>query len=54
MLNLKKIGPGVSEKKSFKCVDGRTTEERTDDGRKVITIAYPEPSAQKYHQFVVC
>ena len=38
--NLKKIGLGVSEK-LFKCVDGRTT-----DGRRVITIAHPEPSAQ--------
>ena len=41
-LSLKKIGPGVSEEKSFKDVDGR----RTDDGRQVITIVHPEPSAQ--------
>ena len=40
--NLKKIGPGISEK--FKGVDGRRTDRRqTDD---VITIALPEPSAQ--------
>ena len=40
--NLKKIGPGVSEEKSFKGVYGRWT----DDGRQVITRAHPEPSAQ--------
>ena len=34
--------PRYSEEKSFKGVDGRTT---TDDGRQVITIAHPEPSA---------
>ena len=37
----KKNDPGVSEEKSFKDVDART-----DDGRRVITIAHPEPSAQ--------
>ena len=36
--NLKKIGPGVSEK-LFKCVDGRTTDGRKD---RVITIAHPD------------
>ena len=35
---MKKIGPGVSEEKSFKDVDGQT-----DD---VITIAHPKPLAQ--------
>ena len=39
---LKKIGPGASEK-MFKGVDDGRTE---DDGRQVITIAHPEPSAQ--------
>ena len=36
--SLKKIYPGLSEEKSFKGVG--------DDGRQVITIAHPEPSAQ--------
>ena len=43
--NLKKIGSGVSEK-LFKDVGGRTTDGRTDNGRRVITIAHPEPFAQ--------
>ena len=38
--SLKKIGPGVTEEKSFKC--GRTDGRRTDDGPQVITIAHPE------------
>ena len=38
---MKKTGPGVSEKKLFKGVDGR----RTDDRQIVITIAHPEPLA---------
>ena len=36
------------EKKSFENVNGRThvrTDGRTDDGRKVITIAHPEQSS---------
>ena len=40
-LHIKKFGPGVSEEKSFKDVDGQT-----DDGRRVIIIAHPEPLAQ--------
>ena len=32
----------VLEEKSFKGVDGRTE----DDGRQVITITHPKPSAQ--------
>ena len=40
--SLKKIGPGLSEEKSFKGLDGR----RSTDGRQVITIAHPKPSAQ--------
>ena len=41
--NLVKIGPVVSEEKSFEIVDGRT-----DDGRRRLPIlkAPPEPSAQ--------
>ena len=38
--NLSKIGSGASEEKSFENVNGRT-----DDGRKVITIAHPEHSS---------
>ena len=44
--NLKKTGLRVSEEMLFKGVDGRRTEGRTDDGRRVITIAHPEPLAQ--------
>ena len=46
--SLKKIGPGVSEEKSFKNMDGLMDGRRPtdDDGRQVITIAHPEPSAQ--------
>ena len=36
------IGPGVSEEKSFEGVDGR----QTDDGRQMITITHPQPSAE--------
>ena len=36
-MKLKKFGPGVSEDKSFKGVNGRI------DGRRVIIIAHPEP-----------
>ena len=39
---MKKIGPGVSEEKSFKDVDGQTD----NDGWQVITIAHPVPLAQ--------
>ena len=56
--SLKKIGPGVSEQKSFKGLAGWTTDIRTDDDRRqVITIANPEPSAQmswKHCHFVIC
>ena len=38
---LEEICPGRSEENLFKDVD-----RRTDDGRRVITIAHPEPSAQ--------
>ena len=40
--NLKKTGQEVSDEKLFKCVDGRMT----GDGRRIITIAHPEPSAK--------
>ena len=48
--SLKKTGPGVSEEKLFKGVDGRRTEEgqtgdrgtMDDDEWKVITIAHPQ------------
>ena len=47
--NFKKIGPGVSEEKSFKGVDWQT------DGRwQVITIAHPQPLAQGSYKFSVC
>ena len=39
-MNLSKIGSAASEEKSFENVNGRT-----DDGRKVITIAHPEHSS---------
>ena len=39
-----KFGSAVSEEKSFENVNGRT-HGRTDDGRKVITIAHPEQSS---------
>ena len=45
---MSKIGSAVSEEKSFENVNGRTdrcTDGRTDDGRKVITIAHPEQSS---------
>ena len=42
-MKFKKIGTGVSEK-FFKGVEGRMTTD--DNGRQVITIAHPEPSAQ--------
>ena len=42
--SLKKFGPGVSEEKSFRVVNGRM-----DDGRRVITIAHPEPLVHLYH-----
>ena len=45
-MELKKLGPGVSEEKSFKGVDGRTDGQRTDDGRQLITVTHPETSAQ--------
>ena len=38
--SLKKIGPGVTEKKLFKGVDRWTI---NNDGPQVITIAHPEP-----------
>ena len=41
---MSKIGSAVSEEKSFENVNGRT-HGRTDDGRKVITIAHPEQSS---------
>ena len=41
---MSKIGSAVSEEKSFENVNGRT-DGRTDDGRKVITIAHPEQSS---------
>ena len=39
--SLKKIDPGVTEEKSFKCVNGRTMDgwQQTE----LITIAHPEP-----------
>ena len=40
---MKKIGPGVSEEKLFKEVDGWTM---MDNGRQVIRITHPEPSDQ--------
>ena len=49
---MKKIGAGVSEEKSFKCVNGRrtTTDGRIDDDdRRTASdhnIAHPEPSAK--------
>ena len=43
--SLKKIGTGASEE-MFKGVDNGRTEGRRTDGRQVITIAHPEPSAQ--------
>ena len=43
--SLRTFGPGVSEEKSFKDVNGRFGGQ-TDDGRGVITTAHPEPSAQ--------
>ena len=44
---MKKIGPRVSEEKSFKGVYGRTRDRRaTDDGRQLITIAHPEGSGE--------
>ena len=39
---MSKIGSAASEEKSFENVNGRT-----DDGRKVITIAHPEQSSGK-------
>ena len=45
---MSKIGSGASEEKSFENVNGRThgrMDGRTDDGRKVITIAHPEHSS---------
>ena len=41
--NLKKIDPGVSEES---CSKVWTDDGWTDDGRRVITIAHPEHSAQ--------
>ena len=41
--NLSKIGPGVSEEKLFKDVDGGQT---MDNRQRIITIAQPEPLAQ--------
>ena len=41
--SLKKTGPGVTEEKSFKGVNGRTMDGRTDDdGRQVITTGHPK------------
>ena len=46
--NLKKIGPGDSEEKSFKGVYRRMTDRWTmDGGWQVITIAHPEPSVNE-------
>ena len=45
---MSKIGSGASEEKSFENNNGRMhgrTDGRTDDGRKVITIAHPEHSS---------
>ena len=39
-MKLSKIGSAASEEKSFENVNGRS-----DDGRKVITIAHPEQSS---------
>ena len=41
---MSKIDSAASEEKSFENVNGRT-HGRTDDGRKVITIAHPEHSS---------
>ena len=42
--SLKNTGPGVTEEKSFKDVDGQMDDRQTDDdGQQVITIAEPEP-----------
>ena len=43
---LKKTGPRVSGKRSFKGVNGRRTDGRIDNGRGVITIAHHKPLAQ--------
>ena len=43
-MNLSKIGSAASEEKSFENVNGRM-DARTNDGRKVITIAHPEHSS---------
>ena len=42
--SLKKFRPGVSEEKLFIDVNGRTDVRM--DGRRMITIAHPEPLAQ--------
>ena len=44
---MKKIGPGVTEEKLFKGVDGQT-----DNGWQVITIAHPEPCSGELCFFV--
>ena len=43
-MKLNKTGSVASEEKSFENVKGRS-HGRTDDGRKVITIAHPEHSS---------
>ena len=51
---MSKIGSAVSEEKSFENVNGRThggTDARTDDGRKVITIAHPEQSSGELKKY---
>ena len=40
-----KIGSGASEEKLFKMLTEGRTDGRTDDRRKVITIAHPEHSS---------
>ena len=44
-VKFEEMWPGVSEDKSFKGVN-RQTDGQTDDGRRVITTAHPEPLAQ--------
>ena len=47
-MKFEQISSGASEEKSFENVNGLThgrTDARTEDGRKVITIAHPEHSS---------
>ena len=52
--NLKKIGPGISEEKSFKDVDGRTDDERRRTASHQNSSSWAFGSGELFFKTVIC